>query len=395
MTLETTTYQCPSCTAPLRFDGDAQMLICDYCGSQFSPEEVERRYAEKQKKADDAARAADVASAAHPSAAEASVLQDENLAGEAPAPAADPIAEYLKRSTWNDKDSERMRAYGCPSCGAQIMADQTTAVTRCPYCGNNAVLPGQLADELKPDFVVPFKLDKDDAVRALGDYYHDKRFLPAAFTNQNHVEEIQGVYVPFWLYSVDVQSEGTFTAENVQAWSDGSTDYVKTDQYKLYRLGTMRFDNVPVDGSTRMPDAHMDAIEPFDYQEMVPFSLGYLPGYLADRYDQNARTCQERAEARIRQSATTVLQKSASGYNSIQLENCDTKPRWDQISYALMPVWMLHTRWNGQDFLFAMNGQTGRLVGDLPVDRGKVVRRFLTLFLPIAAALAIIAFGVL
>ena len=64
-----------------------------------------------------------------------------------------------------------------------------------------------------------------------------------------------------------------------------------------------------------------------------------------------------------------------------------------KIRYSLLPVWMLHTRWNGNDYLFAMNGQTGKLIGDLPIDKGKVTKRFLTLFFPIAAAIS--ALGIL
>ena len=283
-----------------------------------------------------------------------------------------------------------MRAYNCPACGAQLMVDAVTAVTSCPYCGNNAVLPGQLSDLLKPDYIIPFKLDKNDAIAALKKYYSGKRLLPSDFTENNHLEEVQGVYVPFWLYSGRGSADVSFNARNISTWSDRKNNYVKTDHYKLRRAGYMDYKLVPVDGSTKMPDTHMDAIEPFDYSELVPFSVGYLPGYLTDRYDQDAQECDSRARERVDNTCVEAMQQTASGYMEIDVESASSDVEWTKIAYALMPVWMLHTKWNDEDFLFAMNGQTGRLIGDLPVDGRKRAKYMLMIFVPLAIIIAFI-----
>ena len=297
---------------------------------------------------------------------------------------------YLENSRWDDSDVENMRAYNCSSCGAQLMVDQVTAVTSCPYCGNNAVLPGQLSDVLKPDYVIPFKLGKEDAVAALKKYYEGKRFLPDTFTSENHLEEIQGVYVPFWLYSGTADSDVTFNGEIVTSWSDSEYMYTQTDYYKLQRAGTMDFTRIPVDGSTRMPDTHMDAIEPFDYSELVDFSVAYLPGYVTDRYDRDVVECDPRARTRVEATCTSTLEDTVQGYTGVSVESASIDTKWGNVSYALLPVWMLHTKWDGKDYLFAMNGQTGKLIGDLPIDNGKVTVRFLTLFIPILVAIVLV-----
>lgn len=432
---ETTNYQCPSCGGRLRFNGDLGQLQCEFCESTFSPAEIEALYAQKQAQADAkaaGARAAEVtketgvgetlseaqvnamnaayeraiqegkseqeaaaiarqagaaavattASAAQASTTEATRVQVKH------ASTGDPIQDYLANAKWTDADADNMRAYNCPSCGAQLMVDQVTAVTSCPYCGNNTVVPGQLSDVLKPDYVIPFKLDKNDAIAALKDYYRGKVLLPNAFTEENHIEEIQGVYVPFWLYSGTGEGEVVMNGRNIRTWSDSKNMYTETDHYLLTRAGSMQFHHVPVDGSTKMPDAHMDAIEPFDYSEMVPFSVAYLPGYLTDRYDQDAKMCETRATGRVDNTVEAELQASASGYMEIDVASAKSELKVEQVAYALLPVWMLHTKWNGQDYLFAMNGQTGNLVGDLPIDNGKLVRRFLLFLLPLLIVIA-------
>jgi hypothetical protein len=150
------------------------------------------------------------------------------------------------------------------------------------------------------------------------------------------------------------------------------------------------FKRIPVDGSTKMPDAHMDAIEPFDYSEMVPFSMGYLPGYVTDRYDQDAKMCEDRMRTRVENTCVDELENTVSGYSSVSLKHADARMSLDDVAYALLPVWMLHTRWNDEDYLFAMNGQTGKLVGDLPIDNGKMIRYFLLIFIPMVVVLGIL-----
>ena len=414
MVAETTTYQCPNCNGRLVFNSDIGKLKCESCDSEFTAQEVEAIWAERQAIADGRA-AAEAASGAAASGAGASGAAVEAGAGAAAAGAAgiaapeatgavsrpesvgpaveqgeDPIDTYLRNAHWDNLGEEQLRSFNCSSCGAQLLVDQVTAVTSCPYCGNNAVVPGQLSDMLKPDYVIPFKLDRDAAIAALTNYYKGKKFLPNDFTADNHIEEIQGVYVPFWLYSGTGQAEARFDATRSRTWSDSENIYTETDHYRIVREGTMSFTRVPVDGSTKMPDAHMDAIEPFDYGEMVPFSVGYLPGYLTDRYDQGVKTCETRANNRVENTCVDTLEGTVSGYETVNLKGSSARLALNDVAYALLPVWMLHTKYNGEDFLFAMNGQTGRLVGDLPIDNGKVVRWSLTIFFPLAILLFIV-----
>ena len=234
---ETTTYQCPNCGGALHFDGQLGKLYCDFCDSSFEPAEVERIYAERQQKADAKAQAESKPKHAAPETPQPTTRRKIDVD--------DPVQAYLQYSTL---DEEHLRAYNCSSCGAQLLVDEVTAVTSCPYCGNNAVLPGQLSDVLKPDYVIPFVKSKDDAIKALHDYYDGKRLLPDAFTSENHLEEIQGVYVPFWLYTGQTEGRMVFGATQVTSWEDRDNIYTKTDHYRLIREGSLP-------SSTRVPPA--------------------------------------------------------------------------------------------------------------------------------------------
>ena len=370
MPTQVTNYQCPNCTGPLHFSGASGRLECEYCGASYDVAEIEALYAEKEKKA-----------------AEAQQATEEGGAGQG-APAADGGA-------WDTSDfcedwgaeGDGMRAYGCPSCGAELICEESTAATSCPNCGNPTVVPGQFSGALRPDFIVPFKLSKEDAVKALKSHYKGKFFLPKSFTGENHVQEIRGIYVPFWMFDGEAEGDARYAATRSRTYRSGDYEITETKHYDVYRAGTVTFEKVPVDASSKMPDGHMDSIEPYDYKELKPFSTAYLPGFLADKFDVTVEQSRQRADQRCEGTLASALRGTVKRYDLCVLRDSSVHLRRGKVHYALMPVWMLNTKWHGKDFLFAMNGQTGKLVGDLPVSWGK----FWGLFAAIAVPLSVIS----
>ena len=374
MPAQVTNYQCPACTGPLHFVGSSGKLECDYCGSKFDVAEIEALYAEKEQKAAEAQKAAEKTQQKAQSAAEASGWDASELG-----------------SDWGE-DSARMRSYSCPSCGAELICDETTAATSCPYCGNPSVVPGQFSGSLRPDYVLPFRLSKDDAVKALKAHYKGKPFLPRTFTQENHVQEIKGVYVPFWMFDGEAEGSAQFEATRSRCYRSGEYEVTETDHFDVYREGSIAFARVPVDASSKMPDDYMDSIEPFDYKDLKAFSSAYLPGFLADKYDVSAEESAQRADTRCEGTLVAALADTVEGYDFCTPVSQDVTLHRGKVHYALLPVWMLTTKWDGKNYLFAMNGQTGKLVGDLPTSVGK----FWGTFAAIAGALtAVLSAGYL
>ncbi|MBQ1281654.1 MAG: hypothetical protein IIY16_05370 [Oscillospiraceae bacterium] len=364
MATQVTNYQCPACTGPLHFEGASGKLECEYCGTAYEVAEIEALYAEKEAQAEAAA-------------AEAPVHKEEET--------------YTSPDGgWSDEESAGMKAYSCPSCGAEIICDETTAATSCVYCGNPTVIPGQFSGAMRPDYVIPFKLDKEAAVAALKKYYRGKMLLPRAFASTAHIEEIQGIYVPFWLYDGAAECSASFDATRSHSYTQGDYRITETEHFLVQREGSFSYERIPADGSTKMPDAHMDSIEPFDYSELKPFSTAYLPGYLAEKYDVSAQENAKRINERVKGSAEQLLLKTVLGYHTVATRSNNTSIHAGSVKYAMLPVWLLHTKWNGGSYLFAMNGQTGKLIGDLPVSKGKFAAWMAGIAAPLMAILAVL-----
>ncbi len=372
MATQITNYQCPACTGPLHFVGASGRLECDYCGSTFSVEEIEQLYADKE---------------------EASVQAAEQQAAQQPSTEHDQGEWDLTGSDdWGP--GEGMRAYNCPSCGAELICDETTAATSCPYCGNPSIVPGQFVGVLRPDCIIPFKVEKNAAIAALKQFYHKKRLLPRAFTTDNHLQEIQGIYVPFWLFDGSGDVDVSYHATRSHTRVSGNYRITTTEHFNVQRAGVVAFEKLPVDASSKMPDAYMDSIEPFDYSELKDFSTAYLPGYLADKYDVSQDDCAVRADRRCRSSCLTAMRNTVSGYETVTATGSNVALRREKVRYALLPVWLLHTKWNGEDYLFSVNGQTGKLTGNLPVSKGRFWAWFAGIFAPLAAILAVLLLAI-
>ena len=334
-------YKCPCCGGKIEFDSSIQKMKCPYCDTEFDMETL-KDYDE--------------------------VLQEETP---------DEMSwDTQAGSAWQEGEEDGMRVYVCNSCGGQVITDATTAATQCPYCGNPMVMASQFAGDLRPDYVIPFRLDLKAAKEAMKRHLLKKRLLPKAFKTQNHIDEIKGVYVPFWLFDADADASINYRASRVRVWSDSKYDYTETSYFAVYRAGRLGFERVPVDGSAKMPDDLMESIEPFDFSGAVDFQTAYLSGYLADRYDVSAEESISRANGRIKTSTEQTFLSTVQGYSSVAVQNSSIHLNNGKAKYALYPVWLLNTTWRGEKYIFAMNGQTGKFVGNLPVDRGAWWRWF-------------------
>ncbi len=359
MSEKITNYQCPACTGPLHFVGESGKLECDYCESSFDVAEIEALYGKKEEKAKEA------------------FAQEQNKKDKNKDWDTSEITD-----NWGE-DGNHMCTYNCPSCGAEILCDATTAASVCPYCDNPNIIPGQFSGKLKPDTVIPFVLDKNAAIAALKQHYKGKFFLPKAFKDQNHIQEMKGIYVPFWLYDADANANAVYRATRSHSYTRGDYHITETAHYVVKRSGIFRFQKVPVDGSSKMPDSYMDSIEPYAFEGLVPFSTAYLPGFLADRYDEDHTACSDRAELRCINSSLDLLSADVQGYHTVTLKDSHVDIDYGKVHYALLPVWTLKTKWNNKEYLFMMNAQTGKLVGDLPVDK----KKYWLTFAAIAAAI--------
>ena len=343
-------FKCPACGGAIEFDAGTQKMKCPYCDSEFDINAIMEMNAEKSSEY------------------------------------VDDITWESAGGQWQEGETEGMRVYTCESCAGEIIGDENLGSTTCPYCGNRVVMTGQFSGALKPDYVIPFKFDKKQAMKNFESFVNKRKYVPKRFKSDKHIEEIKGVYVPFWLFDGDADGDMSFNAEKIKTWTEGDYEYTETEHYNVTRSGNVSFNNIPVDGSEKLADDFMESIEPFHFNEAVDFETAYLAGYLADKYDVSVENSRERADKRCAGSLVSALESTVSNYTTCNETSRDICLKRGKVHYALLPVWILNTKWEGKDFLFAMNGQTGKLVGNLPVSTKRVVG----LFAAIAASLSAI-----
>lgn len=329
-------FKCPCCGGAVEFNSKLQKMKCPYCDTEYDMETVKEVMNEETEEASDQ-------------------MEWNTTAG----------------SAWQNGEAGDLVSYICKSCGGEIVCDRTTAATACPYCDNPVVMQEHFAGMLRPDCVIPFKLDKKAAKEAYQNHLKGKVLLPGAFKDKNHIDEIKGVYVPFWLFDAEAEAKVRYRATRVRTWSDSNYEYTETRYYRVLREGNLGFEHVPVDGSTKMADDLMESIEPFDFSEAVDFQTAYLSGFLADRYDVDAEQSIERANERIKKSTESAFADTVHGYSSVIPEVSSVHLSEGKSKYALYPVWLLNTTYQNEKYTFAMNGQTGKFVGNLPVDKKK------------------------
>ena len=318
--------ECPRCGGELQFDPALDKLKCIYCDSTFTAEEVEAAFAEKEKK----------------------TLEHS--------------ADGASEGTGD------MNSYTCSNCGAELMTDANTAVMRCPYCGNSTVAPSQFEGNLRPEMIIPFGFTKEQLISNYKAYYQKRFLVPRSFINNNEIEEIQGVYVPFWLYSGKADIDASY--EGRTETKSGDTKTIK--YYDVKRAGTLDFENVPADASKRMPDDLMDSIEPYNFEGVKKFSITYLPGFLAERYDVTADEDRARTEERVKNTISNKARDTAE-YDGLDCKKEEINVTYSKESYAMLPVWYFTSKWGDKNYSFAMNGQTGKLIGDLPISIPKLI----------------------
>ena len=275
-------------------------------------------------------------------------------------------------------------SYHCESCGANLVTTATTVATTCPYCDNNVVLDPQVSGVLKPDGIIPFAFDKSRLAGALQQFYANKPLLPNGFFDANRVERAQGVYVPFWLYDATVDGPMEFSATRTSTSIQGNYQVTETKYYQLEREGSVSFRNVPADGSSRMDNDLMDSIEAFDVRGMKPFDSAYLSGYVADRYDEDVQACYPRAARRMPSSTRSAFANTTGGFESPTPVYDGLKVYDASAAYVLFPVWLFNSEYDGKKYRYAVNGQTGKVVGELPISTSKSLLAFFIPFLIVA-----------
>ena len=349
--------KCPGCGAALFFKPEIGKWKCDFCDGEYSLEELQK----------------------HNNASSVENNAPQKTSEEVPSD-----------QTTNEK--EEYVSYLCQNCGAEILADEQTAATFCVYCGNTAILKNKLSGSFAPDKIIPFKTEKKSAIEAFVGLSKGRPLMPKDFNNKDNIEKIRGIYIPFWLYDFTVSGNLNCKGQKITSWTSGNRVYTKTDYYNLLRSGSMNLKKIPIDASTRFDNSIMNSIEPFEYKDMIDYNHAYLSGFLAERYDDNEEVALKTASERAKKTVEKVMYEDSVGYTGKVITENTLIPNNIKREYALLPVWMVNVKYADKMYIFAMNGQTGEFIGDIPLDKKKTIIIGVTLFLTIFFLVILISY---
>ena len=320
--------KCLNCGASIKYNPKKKKFICEYCGGEFTIEEL-NKHKEKLDKKDNLKR------------------------------------EFSKM--------EDMEGYHCKNCGAEIISLDNISSTTCLYCKSSAIIKNRLTGVYKPDSIIPFKYKKEDAIEAFKDICKHRLLIPKGFKDINNIQDMEGLYVPFWLYNCKNDAYLKCDGTKVTTWMDSRYVYTKTSYYKVIRSGELTFISIPNDAATRFDDTIMNAIEPFDYKELVDFNPSYLAGFLSEKYDVESSEAYKNAKVRIENDSKNYLKSEMNGYNTLIEKEKSNNIEVLETKYVFLPVFVLNIKYKDKIYHFAMNGQTKKLVGEIPVDKTKLL----------------------
>lgn len=336
--MATVIYKCKNCGGPVKYSATLGKFNCEYCNTVYSEDEVK---------------------------ALTLLSEREDVVVDA------VNGDYVE--------------YHCPSCGANIVTDETTVATNCYYCNNPIVMSGKLESSQMPTKVIPFRVDKKKALESFESWIKTKKFVPKSFFNdKQEIEEINGVYFPYWLYNtnvlVDIDREGSRTYTRTEG--DYRVTYRK--DFRIVRKGDIDVKNLPKLALAKSNKVLVESVYPFDFNNAINFDSSYLSGFVAEKKDIEKEALMNSIEDDVYKYSTKVVRDSMTG-ESVNVVNNDFTIGQGSFEYAMLPVWAIsyNDKDSNKHFFFSVNGQTGKVVGKLPIDNAKLYLSGLIAILPL------------
>ena len=315
-------YKCPNCGGDMAYDTETGKLHCDSCGREDDIED----------------------------------FPTDNI-----------------QAFFSEEDGKE---YHCKNCGAVIMTDADTTATSCSFCGAGVVLGDRLSGKMAPARIIPFKISKEEAMKAFKTWAGNGKLTPRGFMTADRIKGITGIYVPFWLYDLNSKVQANATCTKVRTYTRGEYIYTETSYYDVYRDINLDYVKLPVDASEKMDDVLMDKLEPYNYNDLKEFKSPYLVGYIAEKYNYDESELLPRAKSKIEKYIHSYIDSTITGYSTTRYNNKNINTRKVNAYYTLLPVWMVYYDYDHSEHTFAMNGQTGKVVGTPPISYGRVATWF-------------------
>lgn len=273
------------------------------------------------------------------------------------------------------------KVFHCKDCGSETAVGMDTVAFQCPFCDSKNV--NQEAHDskvIKPSGILPFKIDKKNALGKFKNWIKKGLFTPNDLKKKAALDKINGVYIPYWTYDAMTYS---------QWWAEAGYHYYTTETYTDSEGNTQTrqvqhtrwvpangyyehfFDDVLVVGSNGLKQSMADAVAPFAMGEVVNYDPKFILGLQSEVYQkdimQGFQVAEGKMNAAIRSACTRLIPGDTH-------RNLNVNTRKDRITFKhiLLPLWIAAYKYKGKAFQFLVNGQSGKIVGKKPKSAIKI-----------------------
>ena len=332
--------KCVNCGGELRFDIPSQMVVCSSCGTREDPK------------------------------------------------------DYGGLGSVTAGTEMEFTLFECPQCGGEVYSTDNSINGFCSYCGSNVMLKRRVERMRSPRSLAPFKITKETCKLRYMNYVKKTWFVPPELKEAEHLEKFRGIYMPYWGY--DVKLSGFLSLNGVGTVRNGHISHEA--YYKCRGWLDARYQGIFYDASTAFDDHFSWQIAPFDAHSLVDFNPAYLSGFYADMadvdysvYDDNVLCI---AQDKVFDSIQLHRAFPGMTFSRDQLELYRESMDAEIITVycSLFPVWFLSHRTDDRVTYAVVNGQTGRIACDLPVDKKKFL---ITSFLMAVPLFVLLCFSTL
>lgn len=323
-------YNCKVCGGELYWDADMGALLCEYCDATYKVSDFEDLTKNSFKNVDE-----------------------------------------LK----NGDVTQEMVVYQCSHCGAELVTSNKTMATTCAYCGRAISITEKSVDNFRPKKIIPFSIDKSKAISLYKDYINKSPIAPEEFLKEAVIEKMQGLYVPYWLYSMGAKSKISFEGEKKSTKRVGDYKVTTHNIYNVIVRSEGDFLFVPVDASIKLDDKLMDTLDPYSIEKFVDYNPAYMAGFFAEQFDENKEATVERGKEKIINAIQKLSRAEVNEYSNIKLSDHESVFKDEVVDYGMLPVWLLNIDFKNQKYTYAINGETGKVVGQIPISQSRLLKR--------------------
>lgn len=354
--------KCPKCAGQVMFEPKSGKVICRFCDwetteENFSQLEGRREYDRENAKQD--------------TAYNRELKKEPELVQEA--------EEFMETNI-----------YHCSSCGAELMLSGTEASTFCSYCGSSTIVFDRVSKEVRPKWIIPFKLTQEQALRSIKEKFSKGDYIPSKIRTLT-VDKVHAIYMPYWLFDTDIRRR-----MEVEVRSDDGI-------FRYMRDASCRYKNVTFDAAKRLNNEMSRRLEPFHTEDLVDFDVAYLSGFYADRYDVTKEATKTANLQRCREFLDDAILDSCPHANKMgigSLLNYKKKDVWEKYEiekaeYALLPAYFVNIKYDTGRELVIVNGQTGKVVANLPYEKEQIVKKFVKNSLIACPIFMLVTYGIL